>query len=152
VAAVMHVRLEQMWPSSFLFITIFPGQFVLRPGQPIFTFVNRNLKPYRGYHVFMRALPRILKDHPNVKVVLVGGDAVSYGVLPPQEQTWRDIFFKRSQRRAGPQFVLRLLRDPGRAAQLGQAARKWALAHCDLQTVCLPAQQKLLERYLNSRL
>ena len=62
----------------------------------VITFVNRNLEPYRGYHVFMRALPEILKRRPNARVLIVGADAVSYGARPTQAQNggtkWKDIF------------------------------------------------------------
>ncbi len=58
----------------------------------VITFVNRNLEPYRGYHVFMRALPRLLRARANARVVIVGGDEVSYGARPPDGQTWKQIF------------------------------------------------------------
>ena len=58
----------------------------------VITFVNRNLEPYRGYHIFMRALPRLLKERPNAQVLIVGGDEVSYGARPPDGQTWKQIF------------------------------------------------------------
>ena len=64
----------------------------VRKGDPIITFVNRNLEPYRGYHVFMRALPTLLKAHPTARVLIVGGDEVSYGSAPPAGRTWKDIY------------------------------------------------------------
>ncbi|MEI7445115.1 MAG: glycosyltransferase [Burkholderiales bacterium] len=62
----------------------------------VVTFVNRNLEPYRGYHVFMRALPELLARRPRAQVVLVGGDASSYGPPPDPARwgarSWRQIF------------------------------------------------------------
>ncbi|MFW2589290.1 glycosyltransferase [Sagittula sp. SSi028] len=58
----------------------------------VITFINRNLEPYRGYHVFMRALPDILKQRPNAHVVILGGDETSYGAKPPKGQTWKQIY------------------------------------------------------------
>ncbi len=37
---------------------------MLRAGQEVITFASRNLEPYRGYHIFMRALPEILRARP----------------------------------------------------------------------------------------
>ena len=58
----------------------------------VITFINRNLEPYRGYHVFMRALPRLLRERPRASVFILGGDEVSYGAAPPKGQTWKKIF------------------------------------------------------------
>ena len=69
-----------------------PGGRVLRAGEEVLTFVNRNLEPYRGYHVFMRALPEILAARPQAQVVIVGGDDVSYGAPAPNGQKWKEIF------------------------------------------------------------
>ncbi|MFP5508462.1 MAG: glycosyltransferase [Alphaproteobacteria bacterium] len=69
-----------------------PGGRVLTRGDEVITFVNRNLEPYRGYHVFMRALPRLLRERPGAQVLIVGGDEVSYGARPPKGQTWKQIY------------------------------------------------------------
>jgi len=68
------------------------GAGTLTRADEVITFVNRNLEPYRGYHVFMRALPRLLRERPGVRVLIVGGDEVSYGAPPPKGQTWKQIF------------------------------------------------------------
>ena len=60
----------------------------------LITFVNRNLEPYRGYHIFMRALPSLLKRRPKARVLIVGGDGTSYGAAPPAGKTWRNIFLE----------------------------------------------------------
>ncbi len=57
----------------------------------VITFVNRNLEPYRGYHIFMRALPDILAARPTARVVIVGGDGVSYGKAPPSGGSWKSV-------------------------------------------------------------
>ena len=71
----------------------------LRPGDEIITFVNRNLEPYRGWHVFARALPRLLRERPRARVLIVGGDEVSYGAPPPPgpdgvRPTWRRVMLE----------------------------------------------------------
>jgi glycosyltransferase involved in cell wall biosynthesis len=68
------------------------GDLRLTRNDEIITFVNRNMEPYRGYHTFMRALPEILKARPNARVLIVGGDGVSYGAKPPSGKTWKQIF------------------------------------------------------------
>ena len=68
------------------------GPLKLTRKDEIITFVNRNMEPYRGYHTFMRALPDLLARRPNARVLIVGGDDVSYGAKPPVGQTWKQIF------------------------------------------------------------
>jgi glycosyltransferase involved in cell wall biosynthesis len=51
--------------------------------QRVVTFVSRQLEPYRGFHVFMRALPALQRRLPDVQFVIVGSDGVSYGTAPP---------------------------------------------------------------------
>jgi len=65
----------------------------LTGNDEVLTYVTRNLEPLRGCHIFLRSLPRILKERPNAEVVIVGGDGSSYGANPPAGQTWKSIFF-----------------------------------------------------------
>lgn len=90
---VVHdgIDTEAVAPNAQVSLTL-NGQIRLTRQDEIVTFVNRNLEPYRGYHIFMRALPQLLKNRPHARVLMVGGDDVSYGARPEGGQKWKDIF------------------------------------------------------------
>lgn len=222
---VVHdgIDTEALTPNPQVSLTL-NGRLTLTRDDEIITFVNRNLEPYRGYHCFMRALPEILKRRPKARVLIVGGDDVSYGVRPDVARygspKWKDVFAAEVRAQISDAdwsrvhflgsipyqsfipllqlstvhvyltypFVLSwslleamsvgcaivasntqplreaivhnetgrlveffdvaglaeevcaLLGDPAARQQLGTQARKFAQAHYDLQTVCLPQQ------------
>ena len=67
------------------------GQFLTGEDEVV-TFINRNLEPYRGYHVFMRALPQLLRKRPKAHIVMLGGDGLSYGRVPLMKKMKADIY------------------------------------------------------------
>jgi glycosyltransferase involved in cell wall biosynthesis len=67
-----------------------PNGTVLKAGDPVITYVARNLEPYRGFHSFMRALEKVQKAHPTCHTIIVGGDDVSYGSKPKDAPHWRE--------------------------------------------------------------
>lgn len=72
-----------------------PGsQRALTRRDQVITYVARNLEPYRGFHIFMRALPQVLRRCRRARVVIVGGDGVSYGAPPPPQMTFREMMLK----------------------------------------------------------
>lgn len=79
-----------------------PGGRVIRAGDEVLTFVNRNLEPYRGYHILMRALPAVMAARPGCQVVIVGGDEVSYGRPAPEGKSWKQIFLDEVAGRIDP--------------------------------------------------
>lgn len=90
---VIHdgIDTQAVAPNSSVTLTL-NGNITLTKQDEVITFVNRNLEPYRGYHIFMRALPALLKKRPNAIVLIVGGDDVSYGAKPDDGKKWKDIF------------------------------------------------------------
>lgn len=71
-----------------------PDGTQLHAGDEVLTYVSRNLEPYRGFHILMRALPEILRARPQCHVVIVGGDGVSYGVRPRNGKTYREQYLE----------------------------------------------------------
>src|SRR5829696_5444366 len=66
---------------------------MLDRSKPIVTFINRRFEPLRGYHVFMRALPRVLAQVPEAEILLIGSDRQGgYGLPPPKGATWKQVF------------------------------------------------------------
>jgi glycosyltransferase involved in cell wall biosynthesis len=79
-----------MAPDPAALLTLPDGRTV-KAGDEVLTFVNRNLEPYRGFHVFMRALPAIQRARPDAITLIVGGDDVSYGRKPADGRSWRAV-------------------------------------------------------------
>jgi glycosyltransferase involved in cell wall biosynthesis len=71
---------------------VLPTGEVLTKADEVVTFVARDLEPLRGFHIFMRSLPRILQKRPHAQVVIVGADGTSYGLAPPAGKTWKSVF------------------------------------------------------------
>jgi glycosyltransferase involved in cell wall biosynthesis len=95
---VIHdgINTEVACPNPSVTLTLTPqGQpLTLTRNDEVITFVNRNLEPYRGYHIWIRTLPRILAQRPQAQVIIVGGDQVSYGAAAPEGKTWKQIYFE----------------------------------------------------------
>jgi glycosyltransferase involved in cell wall biosynthesis len=60
-----------------------------RRGDPVISYVARNLEPYRGFPTFMHALARIQRERPDLHAVVVGGNEVSYGKKPEGAESWK---------------------------------------------------------------
>jgi glycosyltransferase involved in cell wall biosynthesis len=72
----------------------FQSGLTLDGSTPVVTFINRCFEPMRGFHIFMRALPRLLELVPEVHVILVGGDRNGgYGPTLPGK-TWREALME----------------------------------------------------------
>ena len=70
------------------------GDMTIRPTDKLVTYVSRDLEPYRGFPLMMRTLPHLLRERKDVKVIMVGGDGISYGTPPRQGSTWRETMMR----------------------------------------------------------
>lgn len=79
--SVIHegIDTDVVKPNPDAWLQLDRDNLILTRKDEIITYVARNLEPYRGFHVFMRALPEIQRRRPNARVLIVGGDDVSYG-------------------------------------------------------------------------
>ena len=73
------IRTDQLKPNPTVRLKLGRLDHELTREDEIVTYVARNLERTRGYHVFMRALPKILKERPNARVLVLGGNDTSYG-------------------------------------------------------------------------
>ena len=85
------VDTDRVRPDPTAWIKLAREDVVLTRQDEVITYVSRNLEPYRGFHIFMRALPGILRRRPNAHVLIVGGDDLSYSDPPPYGGTFRQM-------------------------------------------------------------
>jgi glycosyltransferase involved in cell wall biosynthesis len=70
--------------------TLKVGGMTIRPTDKLVTYVSRDLEPYRGFHTMMRALPDLMRARKDLKVIMIGGDGISYGSPPRAGGNWRE--------------------------------------------------------------
>jgi glycosyltransferase involved in cell wall biosynthesis len=81
-------------PAPRASVTLPGSNLRLTQKDEVITYVARNLEPYRGFHIFMRALPLLLRRRKRAQVVIVGGDGVSYGAPPPPRSSFREMMLQ----------------------------------------------------------
>jgi len=90
---VIHegIDLELVRPDPGAALRLADGTALSRSDKVV-TYVSRQLEPYRGFHVFMRALPELQRAIPDARFVIVGADGVSYGIpQPAPHASYRDM-------------------------------------------------------------
>ena len=87
---VAHEGVDTAWiaPNPTAKIEL-PGGLRLDRRDEVVTFVARGLEPMRGFHIFMRAVPRNPARAPNAQIVVVGAEEASYGNPPPDGGEWK---------------------------------------------------------------
>ncbi|WP_050931597.1 glycosyltransferase family 4 protein [Aestuariivita boseongensis] len=78
---VLHdgIRTDKLMPDPDVRVRLGRLDRDLTREDEIVTYVARNMERTRGFHQFMRALPRILEARPNARVIAIGGNDTSYG-------------------------------------------------------------------------
>ena len=55
------------------------------------TYATRGMEPLRGFPQFLKALPQVLHDNPNTKVIIGGRDRAAYGPAAPSHGgSWKE--------------------------------------------------------------
>jgi glycosyltransferase involved in cell wall biosynthesis len=73
------IRTDRLGPDPKVSLGLGRLKRDLTRDDEVFTYIARNMEHTRGFHIFMRALPRILAARPNARVLVLGGNDVSYG-------------------------------------------------------------------------
>ena len=115
-----HSRIDLLWEGVDLDICkpdpiarkapLKIGDMTIEPTDKLVTYVSRDLEPYRGFHLMMRTLPHLHAARKDLKVVMIGSDGVSYGIMPHGGGTWRELMMKE----VGSRVDLSRVAFPGR--------------------------------------
>jgi glycosyltransferase involved in cell wall biosynthesis len=62
---------------------------VIDGSRPLITLINRRFEPLRGFHIFMRALPKLMAAVPEADIIIIGADEDGgYGKPAEKGTTW----------------------------------------------------------------
>ena len=91
--SVIHdgIDTSKLKPKSGAKLTL-RNNITLTRKHEIVTYVSRALEPYRGFHIFMRAIPKILRTKPNAIILIVGKEGVSYGATSVTGRSWKEVY------------------------------------------------------------
>ena len=104
---VIHdgIDTESCCANSDASITLTKANKVLTKKDKVITYVSRGLEPIRGFHIFMRSLPLILQECPDVHVLIVGGDVPAYGVQSEQYSSFKEQLLNELNEKLDPKQV-----------------------------------------------
>ena len=96
--SVMHdgIDTQVCRPDSCAVLTL-PSGKQFRSGDKVMTYIARNFEPYRGFPTFCQAAEILLRERPDLHIVAVGADEVSYGKSLPKGTTYRQEWMKKVQ-------------------------------------------------------
>lgn len=69
-----------------------PSGRTFKKGDKVVTYIARNFEPYRGFPTFMQAAEILLRERPDIHILAVGADEVSYGKKAQGGKTYRQIW------------------------------------------------------------
>ena len=78
------VDLKRIKPDPRACLELPEQALEFRAGQPLVTFISRDLEPLRGLRQLLKAWPRVSQTLPEAQLVLVGGTGQGYGLQPPK--------------------------------------------------------------------
>ena len=96
--SVLHdgIDTEICAPDATTTLTL-PSGKVFKQGDEVMTYIARNFEPYRGFGTFMKAAEILLRARPNLHIVAIGADEVSYGRKAPAGKTYRQTWMEKVQ-------------------------------------------------------
>lgn len=83
------VNLDDFKPSRQAVFTLATGES-LSASDEVLTYVSRSLEPFRGFPQFLAAVQVLLRRRPRLRVLVAGGDDVTYSPPLPGGQSYRE--------------------------------------------------------------
>ncbi len=92
---VIHegVDIDLCKPNEAIVFTLPNGTQLTRQDEVV-TYTARNLEPYRGFPILIKAIEKICHNRPHCHIIITGGDEVSYSRKLPEGECYRELCLK----------------------------------------------------------